>query len=320
MVSLLTWAVLPLVGLLGLAATGHAAPIRTLPGLVSITFWERTGSLDARHFPPLGGSLPLTNPDLLTRRSNLGVGFNNYDFVGLNDEFYDVFYSDANGALNRDGECLTVEAEFNNTTGGLNIAEVQLNFADGSTSYMCELASAVYLPLPFGPNSSAIAGSAQYAVDGLLSTHTTMGNTAGQPPGTRLRITLCSPCAAGSCQLDDVSACKGSVAAHVTDRHETFSFCAPNDEQAAEAYAQSQAFAAAQAAIDAACGGLRCGEQTCSAKEKVCHLSKRQSTPIVECVECKRSPIARCISPLVPWDCVVRETFRFACACNCEPD
>lgn len=195
--SVLKWAVLSLVGLLGLGGTAHAVPIRTLTDLVSITFWEATGPVSARTFPPLpippGGNLPpTTNPGLLNRRTS-PLGGSNRDFLGLTNEFYDVFYSDANGDPNIDGECLTVEAEFDSPTGGggLNIAEVQLNFVDGSTSFMCELASAVYLGL------NAIPGSAQLAVDGNLSTATVMGNTSGQPVGTRLRITLCSPCSVG---------------------------------------------------------------------------------------------------------------------------
>jgi hypothetical protein len=196
--AVLKWVVLSLVGVLGLAGTGHAAPIRTLTDLVSITFWEATGSVSARAFPPLpippGGNFPpTTNPGLLNRRTSPLGGFSNFDFRGLTNEFYDVFYSDPNGDLNMDGECLTVEAEFDSPTGGggLNIAEVQLNFVDGSTSFMCDLASAVSLGV------NAIPGSAQLAVDGNLSTATVMGNTSGQPLGTRLRITLCSPCAVG---------------------------------------------------------------------------------------------------------------------------
>jgi hypothetical protein len=60
---------------------------------------------------------------------------------------------------------------------------------------MCQLASAVYLGTINDPAGRPAPGSADFAVDGNLSTSTSMGNTTGQPAGTRLRITLCSPCA-----------------------------------------------------------------------------------------------------------------------------
>jgi hypothetical protein len=65
--------------------------------------------------------------------------------------------------------------------GGLNIAEVQLNFTSGT-----EFANQVTAFTALGNN--AILGSQIKAIDGNLSTTTTLGNTVGQ--NKRLSLTL----------------------------------------------------------------------------------------------------------------------------------
>jgi len=66
--------------------------------------------------------------------------------------------------------------------GGLNLAEIGLNYVDASTEYGNYVASYVVL----GDNSYEPAVPA--CIDGDLQTHTTMGNTVGSTE--RLRLTL----------------------------------------------------------------------------------------------------------------------------------
>lgn len=157
----------------------RAVPIRFIPNLVSITFWERTGGSGPKAITFLANS-----GQLRTRRSD-PLGSSNRDFVGAPTEFYDVFYSDADGSFDPDGEFVTIEAVWNRSlpvSGGLNIAEVQLNFSDASKEFANRVASFAAL----GDNAEpSRVGS---AVDGNLLTHTAMGSTTGL--AQRLRITV----------------------------------------------------------------------------------------------------------------------------------
>jgi archaellin len=110
--------------------------------------------------------------------------FNN-DFATNASEFYDVFYSDADGSFNVNGKFVTIEAVFNRGApagGGLTLAEVQFNFSAGSTDLADSVASFVAL------GDNALPSTAGNAVDGNLLTATTMGNTIGQMQ--RLRVTV----------------------------------------------------------------------------------------------------------------------------------
>ena len=156
----------------------QATPVMLMPGLQTITFWERTGGT---------GPLPYTflpnGIQLITQLSGTLSG-TNQDFSGLPNEHYDVYYSNANGTFNLNGDYVSVEATYDNRFGGggLNIAEVELNFSGGTSMYANSVASFVAL------GSNAVAGSELNAIDGYLSTHTAMGNTVGQ--SQRLRVTL----------------------------------------------------------------------------------------------------------------------------------
>lgn len=158
--------------------TSRATPIRQLPNLQTITFWEVTGGVNPHTFG-------VSNSSMTARRAD-PLGSTNYDFYGVSGmEFYDVFYSDADGSFNNvDGEYVTVEAVWPQSSGGggLNIAEVTLDYVGGTKEYASFVASYVAL----GNNS--VPASVTYAVDGNLNTCTTMGNTVGQ--SQRLRITL----------------------------------------------------------------------------------------------------------------------------------
>ena len=105
--------------------------------------------------------------------------------IHVDSEFYDVFYSDEDGTFNLEGSYLTISGTFEHALpdgGGLNLAEIGLNFTDSNTEYGNYVASYVVL----GDNS--VEANVGNCIDGDLQTHTTMGNTVGQTD--RLRLTL----------------------------------------------------------------------------------------------------------------------------------
>src|SRR5512136_2066101 len=152
--------------------SAHAVPVHDISELVSITFWERTGG---------SGPTPYTfgvDSAQLTTRLVDPLGTGNSDFGGVpGHEFYDVFYSDVNGAFDVNGEYLTIEGVFDvgfPAGGGLNLAEIGLNFSGTPTEFGNWVASFVAL------GNNAIPSSVGLAIDGDLQTNTTMGNTIGQ--------------------------------------------------------------------------------------------------------------------------------------------
>lgn len=156
-------------------------PVRMLPGLLSITFYERTGGTEPDAFTFLVDGLELT----VRLADPLALG--NFDIDGATGEFYDVYYSDEQGNFELDGRYLTISGVFGQTLpagGGLNLAEIGLNFADATTEFGNYVASHQIL----GDNAAQPDGNAGNSIDGDLQTHTTMGNTVGT--GERLRVTL----------------------------------------------------------------------------------------------------------------------------------
>lgn len=154
-------------------------PVRSLPGLVSITFFERTG-----------GSMPtpytfLVDGPELTGKIADPVGESAFDIPGAPTEFYDVYYSDEQGELDADGSYLTISGVFGMTSpwgGGLNLAEIALNFSGKPSEYGNYVASFVSR----GDNKDD--ASVEKCIDGDLQTETTMGNTVDS--SDRLRLTL----------------------------------------------------------------------------------------------------------------------------------
>jgi len=154
-------------------------PVRKLPGLGSITFYERTGGME-----PTAYTFLVEGPELTVRLAD-PLGDANADITGASTEYYDVYYSDADGTFNLDGSYLTISGMFGQALpagGGLNLAEIGLNYVDASTEYGNYVASYVVL----GDNS--YEPSVPACIDGDLQTHTTMGNTVGA--SERLRLTL----------------------------------------------------------------------------------------------------------------------------------
>jgi hypothetical protein len=153
-------------------------PVHDIPGLLSITFYETTGQVTEYNFLVDGPELSTLLPDPL--------GLQNRDIQGTSVEFYDVYYSDEDGTFNPDGSYLTIGGSFGAkfpAGGGLNLAEISLNYDDNSVEFGSFLASFQ------GLGDNYVPGSEPSAIDGNLATHTTMGNNVDEP-GKRLRVTL----------------------------------------------------------------------------------------------------------------------------------
>ena len=153
-------------------------PVHDIPGLKSITFYETTGMVTEYTFTVDGPELNQQLPDPL--------GNANRDIEGTSIEFYDVYYSELDGSFNPDGSYLTIAGSFGAkfpAGGGLNLAEISLNYDDNSVEFGSFLASFLGLGDNYAPSSEP------NAIDGDLTTHTTMGNNVDEP-GKRLRVTL----------------------------------------------------------------------------------------------------------------------------------
>ncbi len=155
-------------------------PVHEIPGLESITFWERSGgnAPTAYTFDVLGTELTVALPDPLSDQS--------HDIKGVTTEFYDVYYSDIDGIFDLNGSYLTIAGAFGQTLpagGGLNLAEISLNYSNDKVEFGSYVASFVAL------GDNAAPDTAPLSIDGDLQTHTTMGNNANDPE-MRLRVTL----------------------------------------------------------------------------------------------------------------------------------
>ena len=96
-----------------------------------------------------------------------------------------MFYSDADGMFDIDGEYLSIEGVFLRPLpagGGLNLAEIGLNFDGEATEFGNFVASFLAL------GDNAFPDIVGRAIDGDLLTHTSMGNTSESDQ--RLRVTL----------------------------------------------------------------------------------------------------------------------------------
>lgn len=154
-------------------------PVRMIPNLVSITFYERSGG-DA----PTPYTFTVNGPELTTRLDD-PLSDANRDIVGVTSEFYDVYYSDIDGVFDIDGRYLTISGVFGFALpagGGLNLAEIGLDFEGLPTEFGNYVASFVAL----GDNGAP--ETVDFTIDGDLQTNTTMGNTIGT--AERLRVTL----------------------------------------------------------------------------------------------------------------------------------
>lgn len=162
------------------SASPPTMPIRTLPGLLSVTIDEESAGVHSHTFP-------IGDTRLTTRLADPLSSHPSPDFTGSPTEAYDVYFSDADGTLNPDGAYLTVEATYLQpfpAPGGLNVAQATLEFADGSRV----VANSVASFLAEGDNSDTC--SILNAVDEDETSSSAMGNTIFGPPDRRLRLTL----------------------------------------------------------------------------------------------------------------------------------
>ena len=159
------------------------SPVRQLPGLQSLTFFESTTGLGIRQFTFAAAASELNQrrPDPLSASNN---DFQGSPAIGTNPaELYDVFYSDTDGTPNPEGRYVTIECQHAcEVCTSLNIAQVNLNFAGGRVEFFNQVASFVTL------GSGAQPASVANAVDGNPQTITVMGDTVGTTQ--RLRLTL----------------------------------------------------------------------------------------------------------------------------------
>jgi len=163
-------------------ATPMLVPVRTLPGLVSIDFWERSGGNEPTRY-----TFTVDGPELTTRLTDPLTDANR-DIAGVATELYDVYYSNADGTFNLDGAYLTISGMFAYAApagGGLNLAEVQLNTPNVAPQFGTVIGSYVAL------GDNAAPADVDKCIDHDLQTNTTMGNTIGT--NDRLRITLGFP-------------------------------------------------------------------------------------------------------------------------------
>ena len=190
--------------------TSAQCGLQNIPGLQSVIIHEKSGAYD--------NTEPFTyDSSKILNRLPGTLNSSNKDFGGVpyyaNGEYYDLFYSDANGLPNPIGNYLTIEGEYlqTSTGGGFNIAEVEL-VINSVSIYAYSVQSYVGI----GPYFDSL--SVNNILGNNLSTWTTMGNTTPSynPSGQRMRITVgfnlpaCSPMVI---QANVVyrSACKGCV-------------------------------------------------------------------------------------------------------------
>ncbi|HWB80961.1 MAG TPA: hypothetical protein VG755_38625 [Nannocystaceae bacterium] len=154
-------------------------PVRMIPGLTAITFYERSGG-DA----PTPYTFTVDGPELTTMLAD-PLSDASRDIKGVDTEFYDVYYSDQDGVFELDGRYLTISGAFQYALpagGGLNLAEIGLEYEGLPTEFGNYVASYVAL------GDNAAPETVDFTIDGDLQTNTTMGNTIGATE--RLRVTL----------------------------------------------------------------------------------------------------------------------------------
>lgn len=162
-----------------------AMPLRTLPDLTSVTFYEVTFGTVAAPFAPNAAQLSTRIPVLTDSERD-------FSFHSL--ENYDVFYSDADGTLNADGGYLTVEGVWQAAPpfggGSGNIAEVELAFGGASpyTRFGDFVASYAFGSLC--DSTTCIHSSVPLAADHDLGSFPRLGHTSPALPDDRFRLTI----------------------------------------------------------------------------------------------------------------------------------
>lgn len=161
-------------------------PIRSLSNLQEVVFYEATMGTNTIEYAT-------DAPDLMTRRAD-PLGDGNADFTFYEGEYYDVFYSDANGSPDVDGSYLTVEGVWRYDgwhLGGMNIAEVELRFEDKSVDLGDFVTNAVFGSVcDPSYNLNCVAGSELAAADNNKQTIPRFGQTSLTNLNERFRLTI----------------------------------------------------------------------------------------------------------------------------------
>jgi PEP-CTERM motif len=167
--------------LVATAWAAQAVPIRDLTNLTSVQVLEASGGVTVFNMLPTGSVITTRLADRLTRA--------NSDYASNANEFYDFFYSDADGTFNTNGAFLSVTAIFDNMTdSGLNVTGARLVFVIPQVAQVLEYASFVSSFVAVG--TLPFPGTMDNALGDTPTTTTFLGDTVGQPDPVRLRITL----------------------------------------------------------------------------------------------------------------------------------
>ena len=173
-------ALLPLAILLSAnpANPARADSILSLANVEGIRIWETTNATLFVDFDKTASALTSRIAGALTS-ANRDFGF----FAG--DENFDLFFSNANGALDANGAYLTIEGNCGVPFNCFNINGIALIKTGGALEYADTLARAVY-----GRATSFTAGSAINALGDTPLTYTQMGDTIGLGEDARMSITV----------------------------------------------------------------------------------------------------------------------------------
>lgn len=159
----------------------NLGPIRNIEDIESITIWEVTSQV-------MENTFLVSMDDEFSEQLPGPLSGSNNDFMGAEfDEYYDVFYSDADGTFNPDGEYISVEAIWTGPGAGLNVSGIELGLSNGERILLNQVTSYV------GLGDTFLADRILNAVDGDFETFTRMGNTIGT--SQRMRVTLGFNCA-----------------------------------------------------------------------------------------------------------------------------
>jgi hypothetical protein len=150
-------------GVLALSPS-YAAPLRTDPNIVSFTFFEATTVVSQYTFN--------TNSAELNSQRGGFLGVNNRDFQTAAFEFFDVFYSNALGQADADGEYLTIDCSYDGNGSGCNLAEVRMNLANSTTRFADTLTR-------FVSTTGYLTGTELNAIDGNTATAASLGSGEG---------------------------------------------------------------------------------------------------------------------------------------------
>lgn len=101
----------------------YAAGIRDTPNLVGFTVWEVTNTTFTYTFPGQGGVLD-------SKLTISGIA-STPDFVTTAFERFDLYYSDAAGNFDLNGNYLTIDCNYQQGGGGCNIAAVRMDLSNG---------------------------------------------------------------------------------------------------------------------------------------------------------------------------------------------